>query len=472
MNIAINPHLVGELCGKPAQEIHEYSLDILQQHGIVVPSDTVLTMLQSEAVAVDFCHHLCRFSRNVVEKSLRMAPSRFTLHGRDQEHDLRLGEGETYITNDGTGNSVLEHNGLLRPSTLHDLRNATILSEALTSISVSGPMVAASESGPSGNLVEIAECLKLSCKHIQHEVATPQEAEGLLSLIDIFGRSPNPRLHSQLSAVYCPISPLRHIAPVLDAYVLLARNSIPIMIMPMPMMGATAPSNVWATAVQANAEFLGTLCILQTIAPGLPVIYGVGAGVMAYKDARFSCGGPAALLLGDLLVTVARHYGMPCCAPGFVTDAPNPGLRTQTEKTMTGFWAIVSGVDLVYGIGMVDSSKTLSLEQLLIDDEMANGLLWFSRKRETAGTHAFVPDIPPTTDKGEILPYISSKADLERFRQDSYIGQGILGETFSDSAAEMARAHARSKRILADYRLHPASEDARREADKVLRAFS
>jgi trimethylamine--corrinoid protein Co-methyltransferase len=67
---------------------------------------------------------------------------------------------------------------------------------------------------------------------------------------------------------------------------------------------------------------------------------------------------------------MGRRYGVPVMAQGVVTDAKAPGAQAGWEKMANGLVAALAGSDVVNGLGLLDSHQTLSLEQLVIDDEI------------------------------------------------------------------------------------------------------
>jgi hypothetical protein len=98
---------------------------------------------------------------------------------------------------------------------------------------------------------------------------------------------------------------------------------------------------------------------------------------------------------------MARFYGLPNSQQGCLTDAKEPGAQAVMEKMITTLPLVLGGADLIEGTGALDMSAMLSLEQIVVDDEIA-GLCKRLRdgvdvRRQTAGHPCISPSPPPVT---------------------------------------------------------------------------
>ena len=111
-------------------------------------------------------------------------------------------------------------------------------------------------------------------KHIQDSTDGIKSSQTLLEILQIaFGDRENIRTTHPYSHILCPMSPLTIDDRYTDAYLELSGYDIPVAIMPMPLMGATGPASMISTLLTANCELLAMLCLVQTVAPGTPVLY-------------------------------------------------------------------------------------------------------------------------------------------------------------------------------------------------------
>ena len=68
---------------------------------------------------------------------------------------------------------------------------------------------------------------------------------------------------------------------------------------------------------------------------------------------------------------MARFYGLPNEQAGCLTDSKAHGPQAIMEKMATTLPLVMNGVDLVQGPGALETSNMMTLEQIVVDDEIA-----------------------------------------------------------------------------------------------------
>jgi trimethylamine--corrinoid protein Co-methyltransferase len=68
---------------------------------------------------------------------------------------------------------------------------------------------------------------------------------------------------------------------------------------------------------------------------------------------------------------MAKFYDLPNEQAGCLTDAKEHGAQAIMEKMLTTLPLVLSGVDLIQGPGALNTSNMMSLEQIVVDDEIA-----------------------------------------------------------------------------------------------------
>jgi hypothetical protein len=71
---------------------------------------------------------------------------------------------------------------------------------------------------------------------------------------------------------------------------------------------------------------------------------------------------------------LAQFYDLPC-ASWMSTESSVPDAQAGLEKTMTGLHHVLSGVNIIWGIGNLDSQQSMSMEMAAIDNDIAGQLL-------------------------------------------------------------------------------------------------
>jgi trimethylamine--corrinoid protein Co-methyltransferase len=169
-----------------------------------------------------------------------------------------------------------------------------------------------------------------------------------------------------------------------DSWLALRGYDIPVAIMPMPLMGATAPASMVSTIVQANAETLGTICLVQAADPGTPIIYAPVFAAMDPRSGRLGGGAIEHAVMAAAGTELARFYGLAVEASGCGTDHYVPGIQATYEKATTAMMSALSWPDILVGPGTLGGSLILSFEQLMLDVELFRILAHAQRGVPTA----------------------------------------------------------------------------------------
>jgi trimethylamine---corrinoid protein Co-methyltransferase len=185
----------------------------------------------------------------------------------------------------------------------------------------------------------------------------------------VFGSRAEIRRRNPYSFLITPVSPLIIEQGCIDSWLALRGWGIPVIVLPMPMMGATAPGSALATTLLANCETLATLCLIEVAEPGTPFIYAPIALTMDPHSGRYA-GTTAHSAIGAAGVEMARHYGLPVMGSGSGTDAFLPGSQAGYEKSFSSLFGTLSWPDLMVGPGCLAGATVMSFAELLIDVEI------------------------------------------------------------------------------------------------------
>jgi trimethylamine--corrinoid protein Co-methyltransferase len=355
-------------------QVHERTLTLLAKTGMRVDTARGRQTLKDAGAEVDDNTYIVRFPRTLVEESLRLAPREFILGARRPGWDLRMNAGECTLLADGEGMYTLDRGtGERRLTTLDDWLDVTRLIDSLDEIGVYWSMVEASDRDDTmaGFVAYLRDLFRNFSKHVQDPISSPEQAPWLLEVLQvIFGDKETIRRMHPLSHLLCPQSPLVIEGPHTDAYLALRGWDIPVAVMPMPLMGATAPGSLISTTVVGNCEVLAMLCLIQAAAPGTPFIYAPALAVIDPRSGRYSAGAVEGGLLGAAVTEMGRYYGLPVEASGMGTDHHVSGIQPGYERALNGMLPMLSWPDILVGPGLLGGSMILSLEQLLIDVEV------------------------------------------------------------------------------------------------------
>jgi trimethylamine--corrinoid protein Co-methyltransferase len=173
------------------------------------------------------------------------------------------------------------------------------------------------------------------------------------------------------SVVYCTLAPLVHEGQMGDAYLELCQFDVPICVFPMPCAGSTGPASLFSNIALGNAEALSALVLFQMARPGTPIIFGDASGSTNFASGGFLEGSPEMVLQTAARGEMAKFYNLPGTQAGCLTDAKDHGAQAVLEKIATTLPLVMMGVDLVQGPGALETSNMMTLEQIVVDDEIA-----------------------------------------------------------------------------------------------------
>jgi trimethylamine--corrinoid protein Co-methyltransferase len=387
--------------------VHERSLAILERTGVRVDSGKARAILAEAGARVDDATRIVRFPPELVERSIALAPKRFSLGGRRPGFALPMNEGGCALVADGEGVHVLDAaTGERRSGSHDDWVQATRLLDAADEVGVYWRMIEAGldDGSPAAAVHHWTETFGLFSKHVQDGAADAAEAAWLLEVLDVvFGGREAVRRDHPFSFLVCPVSPLVLEGPHTDGYLATVGWDIPIAVMPMPIMGLTAPVGLLSTIALGNCEVLAMLCLVQAAVPGTPFIYAPALAAMEPRSGRWSGGAIEHGLLGAATTEVARGYGLPVESSTGGSDQHIPGIQAAYERGTTWTLPALSWPDLLVGPGLLGGSTILSLEQLVIDLEVFRRCERLHRGIEDVATEAVEAAVAEAGPGGDFL---------------------------------------------------------------------
>jgi len=469
----MRPHL-DVLSQEEKAQIHARSLALLRETGLRVESQKARQVLRDAGARVDEGARRVWLAESLVEKALQGCPREFTLGGRRPGWSLAMNRGGCTLCADGTGIHVLDAaTGGRRTSTQADWQSATRLIDALDDVGVYWTMVdpGLSKAVPAEGVRFWRQVFSQFSKHVQDSVDRPDEATWLLEVLQIvFGSRATIEREHPFSFLYCPVSPLILEGQATDACLSVLDWDIPIAVMPMPLMGATAPASLISTLLLANAEVLATLTLIQAARPGTPCLYAPVPALVNPRTWRFSGGEIEHALLGAAVTEMARFYGLPAESSSGGTDEPTIGLQSCYETALNWAMPMLSRPDILVGPGLIDGSTVLCLQQILIDVEIFRRGVRLNRG--IAGEPSSWLD-ELIHDAGPGGSFVTQRSTRDALRAGEwYLSSLGHHDTFERWLAAgrprlLDQATARVTEILAEHHPLPLSREAEQELDHL-----
>jgi len=366
------------LSDEEIERIHNGALAVLERTGLGIYDREMMERLESAGCPTEPSRHLVKLPRGLVAQALAQAPRTVTLCGRQPESDLHLGDGRAYARTPGGATRIFDwETGAPRDSTQDDVARCVRLADALPNIHGISMCQVVPLDVPRERMdlctTEIA--LANTGKHLFYVCHNEEHVARVIELAAARVGGPDAlRARPIISPLCESTSPLRlvaHQAQVLKSF---ARHGLPLRLHAHPIAGLTAPVTLAGELVMTHAEVLGLVVVAQTLAPGLPVVYGMSSSVPDMKTALNLAGAVEIGLLGAAVAQLARRCGLPCSISSGI-DAKMPSAQSVLERLMTTLPPILAGADLI-NLATTDSKMTFSPEQLVLDDEV---MRWIGR---------------------------------------------------------------------------------------------
>lgn len=356
-------------------QIHEATLDLIENVGVSFPSERALDILHDHGATVDREKQIARIPGDAIEDALSQAPAKFTLHARENpELDLPLDGRHAYLAVDGTGVEVLDlYTGEKRTSSKEDVANVMRVADHMEEIALIWPPVSAQDCpAETRGIHELEAVWNNYAKHAQTEtLVTVPEMEGAIEMAAaIAGGRDELRKRPILSTMQCTISPLAQDGGSIDASLVAAEAGIPVAFMTMASMGFSGPAALAGNLVVGNAEVISALALMQMAAPGCPIYYAAAQTAMDPRTGAYTGGGPEDYLFGAATNHLADFYDIPLSMGAFATGAKRPNWQAAFDNVFASFMPTLTGADILQGAGMLFGSRIFSYEQLLLDCEI------------------------------------------------------------------------------------------------------
>jgi trimethylamine--corrinoid protein Co-methyltransferase len=352
------------------EAIHNTSMRLLAETGVQFPNKEAISVFSQHGCKID--GHTVYLSENQVMQAVHDAPAQFTIHARNPDRSVVIGNGESvFIPAYGAPFLVDPAVGKRNP-TFADYHNLARLAHALPNQDLSGHlMVEVNDELATGAYLNMIYANILhSDKPFMGSMAGVLGARRTLEMAKILFGEPLDERPVTLGLADS-LSPLRYSGEIIGALLEYVHAKQPVIIAALIMAGATGPITLAGVLAQQNAEVLAAITLAQMVNPGTPVIYGGVSTIMDMKTGTLSIGSPEMALLAVASAQIARFYELPLRSGGALTDANTPDSQAGYESMLGLLTAVNSGIDLVlHAAGILSSYLAFSYEKFVLDDEM------------------------------------------------------------------------------------------------------
>jgi len=450
------------------QRLHDTTLRLLSEVGVVFHSEPALGLLRSRGARVEGC--TAHLPPRLVEQAIEDSPAQVILRGRDPARSVLLGHGNIHYTS-CFGPVYVRPLGAneIVPATLDDLRRFTVLADALDNVAYCLFHVRPHEVPAQWHdVLCAATMLKITGKHIHFSQDTAANTDLLIALGQVAADEAGAD-GPVISMGGCPTSPLVYTEDVCTKLLKAVPQGIPFLIVSGAMAGGTAPATLAGTLLVQNAEVLAGVTLAQLLRPGAPVIYGTFSGGMDMRTGSFVMGGAELALMQAATAQLCDLYHIPFgYGSGGWTDAREPNVQAGLEKACTLLATALAGVEVVHSAigGMLGGAEIADYAQMIVDDElcsMVNRYLSGIQVSEDTMALDLIREVGPG---GQFVDAIHT---ARWFRKEHFLPR-LLERGPGGGALDgiLARAAERARKILDTYQPKAISQAAADQIDRLV----
>ena len=457
------------------KDLHDTTMEVLQEVGIKVQHTEALELMKANGCQVDFDEQIAKIPEDVLMKYIKMAPTKFTLYGRDPKYNVPLDDSDNVYSLGGAGAlHYLDLDGVRRESTMKALQDFTRLEDTLENLDVAHFLLTPQDVEQKGHeMLLFAHMLKNNTRNFytlpggcrQGLKFQLEMAAACAGSIEEVSKRPF------FTAGLCIISPLTHRKAFIDELWACGEFNIPAFVEADAIAGGTTPFTIAGCAVEVNANVLAAIAIAQMKHPGAPCIYSSSSGILDMRTLDFAGNAPESTLLHMASTQLAHYYGLPYYGAN-TPDSKLPDAQMGYEAMQHIMALAMAGCNLIHvSIGNLEMMKLASFEACLIANEIFGATYRFLEgidcSREAIGVDVFkeVGHKSNFLETTHAARFVRSKERWEPKLTDRNSWGAWMDRTGGKDMAQ--RANEQARKILDEHHPEYVTETQAKEIDKI-----
>lgn len=306
------------LSRKDCEKIHQASLEILQETGIVVTSEKAQKVFSDHGATVDKSSSRVFLPPSLIEKGVSTIPSKIRIPGRTPDRDYLMGGDNLDFINFGSTVYLNDlYTGKRRKALLKDVVQVTRVMDTLDSLKILISMLNATDKSPvTETLHTLAAMMNNTSKPVE---AIPPSADLIPKMAAMGEAAVGKETFKERPFFFtgvCMVSPLKMVDECSEVLMAAVEHGFTTSVLSMCLVGGTAPVHLAGTVVQHNAEVLSGLTLGQLLKPGAPMFYSSSTTTMDMRFGTAAVGSPEGALLNSALVQMGKYYNIPVRVSG------------------------------------------------------------------------------------------------------------------------------------------------------------
>lgn len=337
-------------------KVHNTSMKILSNIGLLVPNEEMLMMCQEIGGIVDFETQVVKIPTKVMEDLLEVIKAEsFWDYNNNERNKLSASISTQVFFFDYMTKTR-------RYGVKDDLFKGIKLIETLDNyIGTSAVVVPSDVPANTADLVGFHTVYSYAKKEGGTFILSPTSAKYIVEMSNVMGRGCGYFLET--------VSPLQYRKESLEMALVMAKMGCGVSVGPMVIGGAIGPITIAGNCALQNAEILGSMFVGNALTGQKGFGYGSYNHTMDVRTMECSFGSPNQALLGMAAAQMGRYYGLGSVSNNGLTDSLMADYQCGMEKATNSIFALLSGCCGMGGQGIVGNDQGISFEQLVLDNE-------------------------------------------------------------------------------------------------------
>jgi len=456
------------------ERVHQTALNILENAGVFFDDAEALNILTAAGCAVDRERKIARIPKDLAESSLKLVPDSFPLWDREGESALKIGGDISWGVPGSASLDFLESDGATcRAATSADLVNISRVTDALRYMPIQATALAVSDAPQDiADAWRVSLLLKTSPKPILSGAFNPAGVARIHALLTAArGDADDLKEKPMILMDVCSSPPLKWSEISCRNLIDCARLGLPIELISVPMPGAATPATMAGSIAVSVAESISGIVLAQSVAPGCLMVMGGAPMAFDMRHGTTSLNAPETSLIAVSCAQLARAYGVPSHTYAGCADAKLPDAQAGIEAASSLNLALLGGVNVIAGAGLLEFAGSFSLEALLLDHEafaMAARNARGVQVTDDTLAQELICRLGPGAD------YLREKHTRSWYRREAYVPSRVLDRrnrpAWEQDGRKSAFAMAQEEvtRLLAEHTPKPIEPKACAAIDKVM----
>ncbi|WP_088227274.1 trimethylamine methyltransferase family protein [Desulfosporosinus sp. FKB] len=454
-------------------KVHEASLDLLKKVGISTSSERFRALLLDNGCIEKSKRIL--FTQDVIDKGLKTVPAVFKLCGRNDLHQLEIGQKKAYCQTLVGAPSVIDlESGERRDALVKDLEDTTRLADALDNIDIISPLFPRDVPQEIILTIETATCLRSTSKPLSICVESSRELKFIKELLIATAGSEQALREKPIATLpVSPVSPLEYGFGPAEALLDIVEAGLPLGIEPCPQMGATGPMSMNGLVAMHNAEILAGVIAAQLYKPGCPLTMSSRATFMDMRTGLALWAMPEMGLMSAGLNQLGRYYNIPVAPGGYCGSSKIADAQSGYEHLYNALMEALAGSDIIGSAGSLDNALVECYTMLVMDDEISSVVKRTIREFDVNDDNLAVNVIAEIIEKND--NFLGHKHTRKYMRSgELWIPPLSKRQTFEQWAAQGQKiedmAKDKAKNLLAVHQPAPLGEEVEKEFTTIIAA--